>query len=300
MANMSMQTVTVTPKFIFGVNGQLNNCLQMHEEKKLVYVAGHNIIVYDIEDGIQTFIPGSANADAINFYCMSPSQRFIAICERATPRAQVTIYEVVSKKKRKTLPEPEMENLSFNCKEFLSCAFTPETEKQHLITLSGEDDWCIIIWQWDQLKMLARMDLNLVNPPTEMETFSMSSKKMGQDTVLVVTGSNCFKFYKLEEMMRSIVPVYENITAAGGDGSFSEEFTCHEWSMDPIQLVLATAEGKIVVLNMKGEFQVCVDDSPNRRIDCVRAYGRGLIFAGTDGMIYPYEATGTDQLYRPQ
>lgn len=52
MANMSMQTVTVTPKFIFGVNGQLNNCLMMHEEKKLVYVAGHNVVVYDIEDGI--------------------------------------------------------------------------------------------------------------------------------------------------------------------------------------------------------------------------------------------------------
>ena len=151
----------------------------MHEEKKLVYVAGHNVIVYDIEDGIQMFIPGSANADAINFFCLSPSQRFIAICEKALPRAQVTIYEVISKKKRKTLPEPEMDNLSFEGKEFLSCAFSPETEKQHLITLSGEPDWCIIVWQWDQLKMLARTPLSFTSPPTELGVFMLSTKKIG-------------------------------------------------------------------------------------------------------------------------
>ena len=50
-ANMGMQGVTVTPRYVFGVNGQLNNCLFMHEERRLVYVAGHNIIVYDIEEG---------------------------------------------------------------------------------------------------------------------------------------------------------------------------------------------------------------------------------------------------------
>ena len=49
-SNLSMQTVTVTPKFIFGAAGQLNNCLQIHEEKKLVYVAGHNVVIYDLED----------------------------------------------------------------------------------------------------------------------------------------------------------------------------------------------------------------------------------------------------------
>ena len=85
----------------------------------------------------------------------------------------MTIYEVSSKKKRKSLPEPEQDNLSFNCKEFLSCAFSPATEKQHLVTLSGEDDWCIIVWQWDQFKMLSRLDLNVVDP-TEIGMFQVS------------------------------------------------------------------------------------------------------------------------------
>ena len=50
LGNLSMQGVTVTPKFAFGCNGQINNCLHMLDEKKLLYVAGHNAIVYNIDD----------------------------------------------------------------------------------------------------------------------------------------------------------------------------------------------------------------------------------------------------------
>ena len=45
-----MQGVTVTPKFVFGVNGQINNCLAIVEEKKLIYVAGHNVIIYNTDE----------------------------------------------------------------------------------------------------------------------------------------------------------------------------------------------------------------------------------------------------------
>ena len=143
----------------------------MHEEKKLVYIAGHNIIVYDMDEGTQQFIPGSANADEINHITLSPSGRFIAYCERAEPRAQVTVYEIAQRKKRKTLPEPEMDNLQFKCNEFLGSAFSPTNEKQHLVTLSGEGDWCVILWQWEAFKMLAKIDLNVAPEPMETKLF---------------------------------------------------------------------------------------------------------------------------------
>ena len=126
---MSMQGVTVTPRFIFGANGSLNKCLHIHEEKKLVYVAGHNIIVYNTDEQTQQFIPGSENAIEINYITLSPSGRFLAYCERAEPRAQVTVYDIANRKKRKTLPELETENLQIQCKEFLSCAFSPTNDK---------------------------------------------------------------------------------------------------------------------------------------------------------------------------
>jgi len=80
--------LTVTPKFIFGVNGQLNNSLRcMQEEKRLIYVAGHNIIIYNVEDKTQQFISGSENATEINYVTLSTSGNYLAYCERAEPRA---------------------------------------------------------------------------------------------------------------------------------------------------------------------------------------------------------------------
>ena len=109
-----MQGVTVTPKFVFGVNGKLNNSLHIHDEKKLVYVSGHNVIVYNLDEFTQNFIPGSENASAINLITLSPSGRYLAICEKAEPRAQVTVWEISPVlRKRKTLPEVEMENIPF-------------------------------------------------------------------------------------------------------------------------------------------------------------------------------------------
>lgn len=81
-SNMSMQGVSVTPKFVFGCNGKLNSSLYMHEEKNLVYVAGHNVIVYNLDEGQQMFIPGSENSDEINFITLSQTGRFLAMCEK--------------------------------------------------------------------------------------------------------------------------------------------------------------------------------------------------------------------------
>ena len=101
--------------------------------------------------------------------------------------------------------------------------------------------------------------------------------------------------------MRSVVVTHNSIASAGAvQGNFSSEFTCHEWSQDPIQLVMGTAKGEIIVCSMKGEFLLSVPDAPrflgpepkDVRIEICRSYNRGLIFAGEKGMIWPYEATG--------
>ena len=98
-----------------------------------------------------------------------------------------------------------MENLSIECREFLSCAFSPTTEKQHLVTLSGEGDWCAILWQWEQLKMLAKIDLSVVEPieAEEALTFQVTLNNIMSNLVCVVTGKDTYKYFKVEDNMRS-------------------------------------------------------------------------------------------------
>ena len=87
LANLGLQGVTLTPRFIFGVNGQNKNNLFVVEEKKLLYVAGHNVIIFNVEDNTQFFIPGSEGTECINFITVSPTNRFLAICEKGETRA---------------------------------------------------------------------------------------------------------------------------------------------------------------------------------------------------------------------
>ena len=105
--NLTMQGVTVTPRFAFGVNGQISHCLSIVEDKKLVYVAGHNVILYHTDDMSQLFIPGSSDADAINFIHVSTTGKYLAICEKAERRAQVQIYDFSTLKTKKKIPSEE-------------------------------------------------------------------------------------------------------------------------------------------------------------------------------------------------
>jgi cilia- and flagella-associated protein 57 len=50
LGSMALQGVSLHPKFIFGVNGQIKQNLYVVEDKRLLYVAGHNVIIYNPED----------------------------------------------------------------------------------------------------------------------------------------------------------------------------------------------------------------------------------------------------------
>jgi len=78
------------------------------------------------------------------------------------------------------LPEPDLQSVDLQCKEFLSCAFSPVNESQQLVTVSGEGDWCAILWQWEQMKMLAKIDFSVIDP-VETRTFQISYQQVMQN-----------------------------------------------------------------------------------------------------------------------
>ena len=54
MNNLYSQHVTLKPEFIFGVNGEIQNSLTLFpDERRLMYVAGHNVVIYNMEDHTQ-------------------------------------------------------------------------------------------------------------------------------------------------------------------------------------------------------------------------------------------------------
>lgn len=54
-----MQGVTVTPRHFFGVNDTVKDSLFLvQEDNTLLYVAGHNIAMYKLDEKEMTFMQG--------------------------------------------------------------------------------------------------------------------------------------------------------------------------------------------------------------------------------------------------
>ncbi len=88
-SSTNMSKVSINPKLVFGVNGQMRNSLHLYDEKKLIFVTGLNIVILDIDTGNQSFIPASPNATKISSIKLSPQGRYLSVCEQAHPFAQV-------------------------------------------------------------------------------------------------------------------------------------------------------------------------------------------------------------------
>ena len=167
LAGLGLQGITVSPRFIFGVDGELRNNLHLIDEHKLLYTAGHNIVVYSTDEKNQYFLQGQEGTEKITTIAVSKSKKYLAVCEKAN-RAMCTIYDIHSQKKRKTLPDPDIDCTDYQSKEFLSACFSPKFENNQIITLTGAPDWMLIFWNWDQLKIMAKVKIGITGIPASM------------------------------------------------------------------------------------------------------------------------------------
>jgi hypothetical protein len=119
----------------------------------------------------------------------------LAICERAK-KAQLTIYNLLQKKKQRVITGDESE-CQYTCQEFVQVAFCPKNPERYLLTLNGEPDYCITIWQHDMFKMHTRLDLAAFDP----YTLQLTEQLVSLDLTVAVTGLNCFYYLKINENM---------------------------------------------------------------------------------------------------
>ncbi len=134
---------------------------------------------------------------------MSQNGKFLAVCERAA-HAVCSIYQLldggeIDKSKlrpKKVLPDPEVAR-SWKAKEFLGVVFDLKNEKQILYTLNGEPDWCIIVWNWDKLSELKKINLNYDDKQLLGNWQMTNSKDETTNVYICVTGPNCYRYYQI-------------------------------------------------------------------------------------------------------
>jgi len=79
----------------------------------------------------------------------------------------------------------------------VAVSFSSKNEKHHLLTLTGEPDWQLILWKWDASKIQAMTSIGFSNPQG-FPTFQVSFNPFDANAV-VVTGPSTYKYYKIGE-----------------------------------------------------------------------------------------------------
>lgn len=158
MNERNFQGVNLTPKFIFGVNGQIKNSLYRVDDNKLAYIAGHNVVIYNQEDKSQQFVAGTEGVQAIVAVTVSSKVPLMAICERTDTKARCTIFNLTSRMKVRVIPEVEHE-ADFKSNVFYGAAFCPKDPARYIVTLCGEPDWVVHLWQHDIFKPHCRIEI---------------------------------------------------------------------------------------------------------------------------------------------
>jgi hypothetical protein len=80
-------------------------------------------------------------------------------------------------------------------KEFISVCFATSAEKSLLATLTGENCYKIILWNWDKQKCFS---FQSVCSAENMKPLHCSFHTTDHN-IVVVTGDNTYKFFRVQE-----------------------------------------------------------------------------------------------------
>eukprot|EP00638_Chattonella_subsalsa_P013775 CAMPEP_0117801652 /NCGR_PEP_ID=MMETSP0948-20121206/15215_1 /TAXON_ID=44440 /ORGANISM="Chattonella subsalsa, Strain CCMP2191" /LENGTH=1212 /DNA_ID=CAMNT_0005634207 /DNA_START=27 /DNA_END=3665 /DNA_ORIENTATION=- len=266
---MALPTTRLAHKFIFGLNGDVHDNVVFSDESTLLYVAGHNLVIYNTLEKRQQFITGNDNTEGITALAICPNRRYCAVAERAD-RAVVFIYDLRSLRKRKNL---QFTDGSFH--EYVSMAFS--YDNQLLLTLGGAPDWTLVCWDWTKAKAKSHVQAAEGYPLYHCSFSPLDS------TVAVTTGSGgMLKFFRVtEQEMRAMPPPR---------GKSPHNYLCHAWLAQPEDHILLGTDGGELVVFESGSFLTYLADAPGegKPVHSVASHGAGFVCGLSHGTFRMY------------
>jgi len=267
--------VTLQHRHVFGLKADVRYNVHYADESQLIYPSGTNTILWIAEQKQQKFFQGNEGADGITCLATNPTKRYLAVAEKCSTGAIVTIFDLVTTKKRKTLQFSECD-----AQEFVCIAFSYDSK--YLLTQTGPSkdgtsDWTLIYWQWDKARPMASMQVsNAQHAPIRDCSFSPTDS-----SICCVIGDGIFKFFQQKENGLKQLP--------GGPESVPS-LLCHSWLSDNKLLVCAES-GDLWLFDEVGEFISVLECSPGepKSATCAVAFSKGFVTGGDDGLIRVFE-----------
>jgi WD40 repeat protein len=274
--------ITLSHRHVFGLKADVRCNVHYAEETQIIYPAGASAVLWLADQKQQKFFHGFEGAEGITCLAVNATKRYLAVAEKCQEGALVTIFDLVTGKKRKTLAMTETAEGGgdgIDCPEFVSIAFS--SDNKYLLTmtgtsLGGQHDWTLIYWVWDKARALAKRQVS----PSGAAIRECSFNPTDSANVCVV-GDGILSFYKLKENELMSVPT---------PPAQLSNILCHAWLLED-KLLVCTESGELQLFTATGELSCVLAASPkvHRSATCAVSFSKGFITGGDDGYIRVYE-----------
>ncbi|CAM9277511.1 unnamed protein product, partial [Ectocarpus fasciculatus] len=269
---MSASSTTLSHRVVFGINGNVTDNLSFIEDDTLVYMAGQNVVIHNKTERKQRFIYGSEKTDGVTAFTAGSGKRFIAVAEKGDKTPQISVYDMRTFRKRKTLvPDP-------GSKEFTSMQFSEDN--QLLLTLTGAPDYQLCCWNWSKARIVASAHVGSVAEPVYRCSFSPIDATMS-----CATGKDTVKFYRVAERELRVVneSTFEN-----------HNFTCHVWLRKPEDHVVAGTDTGDYLLFKSGEYVCHLKTGTTDPVYSLLSVAKGFVVGSQEGSFKFIEFDGDE------
>eukprot|EP00929_Paragymnodinium_shiwhaense_P023265 TRINITY_DN1460_c0_g1_i1.p1 TRINITY_DN1460_c0_g1~~TRINITY_DN1460_c0_g1_i1.p1 ORF type:complete len:1300 (+),score=429.10 TRINITY_DN1460_c0_g1_i1:78-3977(+) len=271
------RAVTLAHRHVFGLRSSVKGNIHFTEDTQVLYPAGHNTILYLTDQRVQSRVfPGTESGEGITCLAVSPSRKFLAVCERVQDRATCSIFDVhTGKRRRGTLTYADCEAHEYVCAAF-------SAESKFLITQGGAPDWTLVLWSWDKARPHGAVKVSNQTGSVIHEC----SFNPEDSSVVCVIGDGVFKFFRLQEGSFKTIPNQLSKLRE----STNQNYVCHAWLHDD-RLVICSESGDCLLFDSGGEFKMVLPCSPGemRSLLCVTAFSKGFVTGGDNGTIRVFE-----------
>lgn len=271
------------------------------DEQSIIYPAGANLVIFNIDQKMQKFIPCSAGTEGITALAVSPNKRYAAVAEKRSERPSITVFDLTTLRKRKVLSSSDVSS-----QEYVCLAFSPDSK--YLITQAGTPDWTLLYWYWEKSKVMATTKSNgATNYAMHHVSFNPQD-----NTQVCVVGEKTFKLFRYSE---------GNLKQFAFMKADPLNYLCQAWISED-RLVLGSDNGRVQLFEvgeLKNEFRVSLlpgsqegsvhssklslprpssSEKPLPRVECIVAYSKGFVCSGGSGKLHLFEKTDNRNVYR--
>ena len=274
--------------------GARNNgtvALAHSEDDSIVYACGRHIACVGITSTDRRFLLRAENCIAVNCFCCSSNGKYIAVSERRVDAAYVTVYKLDSCLRVASL------NFKFLAKsQVVALCFS--SNNKYIATLCGAPDNKLLMWQLDDVKVIAMqdassefvMDCVTVNPWNSLQLCATSSKG---------------HFFVMKVLDRKLVPTDVMLKGhylwEGCTCSCPPRFVAHTWYDE--ECVAALTNDGVVALCESEELKALVNVIvPVKGIAVTFSQmvwaSRGLVIAGSNGILVLLDRTHSSTYFQ--